>query len=109
VDILIDMMQMSKREKASIGSFRPVKVAVLDTGLDLNHPSVNPEKYKDFVGSDGAPRKGNTSHGTISVDLILRMYQDADLYVARIFEDDSPCPEDGVACMTQVSFPDFFV
>lgn len=42
--------------------------------------------YKDFVDLGESLMKDNTSHGTSSVDMILRMCQDAKLYVARVFE-----------------------
>ncbi|KIW14801.1 hypothetical protein PV08_07586 [Exophiala spinifera] len=91
--------------------YNPVKIAVIDTGFDSN-PSHKARrqiiKYKDFViaprSPDGKgikdkanmgnpdepldPMKDLTGHGTTSVELILKVYRDAALYVARIFKSN---------------------
>jgi subtilisin family serine protease len=84
--------------------YKPVKIAVIDTGVDPNHRQAGKFRYKDFVdGTDvenlvekgmenvnekATAKKDNTGHGTISVELILKVYEKAELYVARVFEKD---------------------
>lgn len=65
-------------------------------------------KYRDFVAEAAEASQTNSSllaserddktiltldtsdskHGTTSVEIILRVYEEADLYVARVFEHD---------------------
>lgn len=81
------------------------KVAVLDTGLDAQHPYINTRwkrdelkdrGYVDFVSEDGKERvpKDEDGHGTHCAGLILRYAQRANLYVARITETNEPCRKD---------------
>ncbi|KAF9876389.1 pfs domain-containing protein [Colletotrichum karsti] len=76
----------------------PVRVAVLDTGIDLTHPDVEArienikgtynwlaEKHKKKVHD----RNG---HGTFTACLILDYAPDAELYVAKIAEKDPSNP-----------------
>jgi subtilisin family serine protease len=96
---------------------RPIKVAVLDTGLDIHHPNFKnprvtrflggnpvwasdhePSQYdrikacEDFTG-DGPLRgkdemKDLDGHGTQVTELILRIAPRSEVYVARICEGD---------------------
>lgn len=51
-----------------------------------NNRPVTGERKDDIVQ---VPQDtSNSKHGTISVDIILRVYEEADLYVARVFEHD---------------------
>ncbi|KAJ5668904.1 Extracellular alkaline serine protease [Penicillium macrosclerotiorum] len=78
----------NRRRNETDTHYRRVKIAVIDTGLDPEHGLANKINYKDFVEEGSTERKDCTGHGTISVDLILRVYEAADLYVARVFERD---------------------
>ena len=93
-----------------------VKVAILDTGVSPHHPFTkkvqdprdrrNKDRYKDFVPKTGEqPDDNNTSHGTRALDLVLRMYEDADVYVARVFETDLSKPERDAYRMGEVRRP----
>jgi hypothetical protein len=81
----------------------PVKIAILDTGLDMTHPDVearlaniretcnwtNGRSYdKNIADCNG--------HGTHTAGLILDYAADAELYVAKI-ADNEPCHPDIVA------------
>lgn len=79
-------------------SGRRVKIAILDTGIDLAHPDfskVDPNhedygtprdrvKWKSFVSSDGD--QDHSGHGTHSVALLLRLAPKAKIFVARVVE-----------------------
>jgi subtilisin family serine protease len=73
-----------------------VKVAVLDTGIDLDHPLL--ESYKkigqisqglcnDLVTGQ-VPNRDSTGHGTHCAHTILKVCKTARLYIARVFESD---------------------
>jgi subtilisin family serine protease len=74
-----------------------VKVAVLDTGIDSDHPFIienwhrppdNDKRYHDFTSemSSEQPLKpvDNDGHGTHVAGIILQFAPDVELYVARI-------------------------
>ncbi|XXG96336.1 hypothetical protein Hte_002618 [Hypoxylon texense] len=76
----------------------PVKIAILDTGIDLNHPDVEArsenikgkynwlnEKFRNGVHD----RNG---HGTFGSGILLDYAPDAHLYVAKIAEDRPSSP-----------------
>jgi hypothetical protein len=85
-------MKMSKKLKLTDNTYHPVKIAVLDTGLE-SHPRFNKVNYRDFVNSEDDGQVNTSLHGTQSVDLILRAYPEAELYVGRAFENDSDSTE----------------
>ncbi|KAK6535372.1 hypothetical protein TWF694_001833 [Orbilia ellipsospora] len=66
-----------------------IKIAVIDSGVHDNHPQTPLIRdYKDFTGT-GKPgtRLDKTSHGSTGVDLIAQVAPDADIYIARVFEE----------------------
>lgn len=70
-----------------------LKVAVLGTGIDLDHPDFydddrfQPENARSWVGS--APTVDSNGHGTHVVSTILALTQNVDVYVAKISEGTS--------------------
>ncbi|KAJ4982642.1 hypothetical protein SVAN01_11866 [Stagonosporopsis vannaccii] len=103
------IIRAKSKQSAADDSTRRVKMAVIDTGLMQNHPLAKHVTYRDFVAEAAqakqksghaatTKREDNTTHapqdtsdskhGTISIEIILRVYEDADLYVARVFEKD---------------------
>jgi len=98
-------MQLSKKQKESTGYFQRIKVAVLDTGLEQGLLMSCSVHYKDFVDSNEKCTEDHTSHGTTSMDLILKMYQDADVYIARVFETNDAHGDREAVQMAKVSFP----
>jgi hypothetical protein len=79
-----------------------IKVAVLDTGLDVGHPDIEAraERIKDVRswvnGLDGKQdRKAGDScgHGTHVASLLLGVAPDCDIYIARIAEFDPTSPD----------------
>lgn len=77
-------MKTRKKPKLTDDAYSPVKIAVLDTGLE-NDPRFDDVTYRDFVERKRKGRVDNTSHGTATVDLILQAYPEAKLYVGRVF------------------------
>ncbi|MCJ1475861.1 hypothetical protein MMC13_004525 [Lambiella insularis] len=82
---------------------RRVKIAILDTGIDLAHPdfgkidSAHPEygiprdrvkQCKSFVNSKDGDRD-TSGHGTHSAALLLKLAPKADVYVARVVGEES--------------------
>lgn len=65
---------------------RRIKIAVLDTGLRPDHPLAEQVEYKDFVDLSATQKKDKAEHGTEMVDFILKVYEDASLFIARVFE-----------------------
>jgi subtilisin family serine protease len=76
--------------------YPPVKLAILDTGIDAEHPWIrthwkhrsNMPHFYDFTTS-ADPREAvpidETGHGTHMAGLILQTAPDVDLYVIRVF------------------------
>jgi len=76
----------------------PVKLAVLDTGVDAEHPWIcrrwtqgpNRPHFYDFTtttGTDGTEPVDETGHGTQMAGLILQVAPHVELYVIRVFTD----------------------
>jgi hypothetical protein len=87
-----------------------VKVAILDTGVSPYHEFTRRreylDRYQDFVTKDGEkPDETNTSHGTKSLDLVLRMCEPADVYVAKVFGSGCSSVERDAYRMGEVRCP----
>lgn len=66
---------------------RPVKIAVLDTGIDLNNPAISLDRGKIKDKRNFVPNEDWTDHvghGTQVTSLLLRMAYNAHIYVARV-------------------------
>jgi hypothetical protein len=67
----------------------PTKIAILDTGVTMKYyldykNSIH--GYKDFVsGLDKNPQDAS-GHGTSILRLILQLYEDAEVFIGRVFE-----------------------
>jgi len=64
-----------------------IKVAVLDSGVDMEHPLLKPHQsrireVKDWTGQLG----DQVSHGTCVTALVLSIAPNAEIYVAKVFE-----------------------
>jgi hypothetical protein len=59
--------------------------------------------YKDFVDSNEQHMRDQTLHGTISLDLVLKMYQDAEMYIGRVFETKDAHDDREAAQMAMIS------
>jgi hypothetical protein len=64
-------------------------VAILDTGITEEHYKILKgyiKEYKDFVSNNDKLRQDGTGHGTTALRLLLKLYDDAEVYVGRVFE-----------------------
>jgi hypothetical protein len=94
-------MKTRKNLKLTDDAYHPVKIAVLDTGLE-NNQRFEDVTYKDFVDREREGRVDNTFHGTASVDLILQAYPEAKLYVGRVFNTNQTDEETEPALLAEV-------
>lgn len=75
-----------------------VKVAVIDTGIDLNHPafagSIDTDNMWDFVGGDALPQdegllgQGATGHGTNVAGIVLQIAPKVTILPLRVLGSD---------------------
>jgi hypothetical protein len=80
---------------------RRVKIAVLDTGIRADHPQASHVTYKNFADATTS-KKDLTGHGSNSVDLLLKVYDSAQLYVGRIFTGNTSDEDSGPKAMAEV-------
>lgn len=67
---------------------KSVKIAIIASGTSPDWRKTNKEVvYKDFVEKEGL-HKENDEHGTSSVDLILKVFDRAEIYVAKVSQDN---------------------
>lgn len=70
-------------------TYKRVRVVVIDTGIDGTDPyAKHIRDYKDFVSKKDDVKQDKTGHGTNSVKLIFKVYAQAEVYVARVFESN---------------------
>jgi subtilisin family serine protease len=83
-----------------------VKIAILDTGLDLTHPDMADEskdgrlQYYDFV-DNSATIKDLDGHGTHCTSILAKLAPNAEIFVARVFQK-SRADDSSVAIVTKV-------
>lgn len=83
----LESMSLLLEKNRNAKDYHPVKIAILDTGIDGKHPYWSRIKgYKDFVEGK---KEGvdNTGHGTNGVHLIFKILPEAHIYVARVFKN----------------------
>lgn len=72
---------------------RGIMIAVLDTGIDLDHPSIAKRsvktrmEYKDFTGTQPQDISDNVGHGTHVADTLLQVSPDnIQIFIAKIVD-----------------------
>jgi hypothetical protein len=84
-------MNLLLRRKRKAGGYHPVKVAILDTGIDSKSPYWKKIKgYKDFVAVEEQEGIDKTGHGTNGVYLIFKVIPEVEVYVARVWDSQKP-------------------
>ncbi len=84
-----------------------IKIAVIDTGIDLEHPIfaghlAPPEEWKDFVDGDATPQEVGTTadrgygHGTGVAGIILQVAPKATILPLRVLEQNGSGDLDNV-------------
>ena len=83
-----------------------ITVAVLDTGIDLNHPlfedSLAPSsQWKDFIDDDTYPQEGSASgsahgHGTAAASIVLQVAPKAKILPLRVLDQDGKGDTDDI-------------
>lgn len=77
----------------------PVKIAILDTGIDLTHPDMEARienikgKYNLLNDKFKHAVHDRNGHGTFTAGLILDFAPDAELYIARIADSKPSSPQ----------------
>ena len=88
-----------------------VRIGILDTGIDLGHPALQPfiETNQiqngfcmDFVNSESSIRD-NDGHGTHCAHTILQICNTARLYIGKVFENEKG-DKDSAARVAKVSY-----
>ncbi|KAG4259760.1 hypothetical protein FPRO03_12410 [Fusarium proliferatum] len=79
VDDLIRAMRGDRNDR-----YERVKIAIIDSGLHDRERSRYRAEYKDFTGVP----TNDSWHGTCCAGIIQGMYEEARLYIARVFERD---------------------
>ena len=86
LDELTATLSCSRREDKT--TCPPTKVAILDTGITKKYYRDHKDSihdYKDFVsGLDTNPQDAS-GHGTSVLRLLLQLYEDAEVYIGRVF------------------------
>ncbi|KAF5984257.1 major intracellular serine protease [Fusarium coicis] len=75
----------------------PVRVAILDTGIDSDHPMLEAREdrlggQKDFYNSTQRVASDTRGHGTFAASLLLDYAPDVSLYIAKIADKKNMTP-----------------
>ena len=87
-------------------NYERVRVCVIDTGLREDYKATCSafRGFRDFVDPTNTRVCDNSSggHGTLCAHIILSVFDECDLYVARVFADDNADDETGSVRMAEV-------
>jgi len=91
---------------------RRVKVAILDTGIDCTHDEIQTleamksiKAWKGFPASLD-PRRDRLGHGTHGASVFLRTAPQAELFIARVADDQGRiAPDKGYEAVINVAYP----
>ncbi|GGL85461.1 serine protease [Deinococcus aerolatus] len=92
-----NMIQLSQAQSLVPELGQGVKVAVLDTGFDLSHPSfqgkLDIRNAKDFIDGDNVPQEGGAQfdgygHGTAAASIVLQIAPKVTILPIRVLDAD---------------------
>lgn len=90
-------------------SHKRIKICIIDTGIDITHPSLKAAKLmgnlgemKSFKG-DSEDLNDEIGHGTHIAELVLTLAPEAILYVAKVAVK-RVMPQDDTNLISKVSF-----
>lgn len=114
VDKLNGLLRALTAERDAEYDRQRVKIAVVDTGIspqDLYSQYMKEGMYKDFVDGEDTVKRDDVGHGTNTVNLIFKVFEFPDIFVARVFKttlasDDTPrfVKQARPPCVTDESF-----
>jgi len=89
------MIETNRKE-----SQRRVRVAILDTGVDITHPDMQAALERNQLVARGFPAsldpfRDRHGHGTHGVSVILKTAPNVVVYIARMVDDDGKIMEEG--------------
>ncbi|KAG8356412.1 hypothetical protein FVEN_g5734 [Fusarium venenatum] len=100
LDDLEKLFGVMKRDKKD--QYEKVKIAIIDSGINDTvkgrYMAENSIEYKDFTHEI----YNDSWHGTCCTKIILDMYEEAQLFIARVFEKDHANNEEGPIRMAKV-------
>ncbi|TDZ16268.1 hypothetical protein Cob_v010829 [Colletotrichum orbiculare MAFF 240422] len=67
-------------------SCKPVKIAILDTGLDPAYSSRGTVGFRDFVDERNRGFLDSSGHGTSAFQLMQKVHKDAQIFIGRVWE-----------------------
>lgn len=82
---------------------RRVRIAILDTGINMNHPEIKARKERvkgfhcEIKGLETKANEDTSGHGTSAALLLMQVAPEADIYVARVFRETQEVVPDQVA------------
>ena len=83
-------MNLLLRRKRKAGGYHPVKIAILDSGIESSSPFRKRIKdYEDFVTPEDQVGIDKTGHGTKGVCLTFKVIPEAHVYVARVWDSQN--------------------
>lgn len=90
---LVDQYNVDIDEKHSHSkdqTYSRLRIAILDTGIDMNHPEIfGDERIKAHKSWTGTSADEDTSgHGTHIASTILSLTKNVDVYIAKITENN---------------------
>lgn len=89
-------------EVADTDNGDPVKIAILDTGVDNNHPLIQTQQHRikgwadwtqNYEGKEGNARIDRSGHGTHSTWLLLQYAPGAEIYVSKVSTGEKTDPQ----------------
>ncbi|KAK3177310.1 hypothetical protein K4F52_009876 [Lecanicillium sp. MT-2017a] len=96
---------LMSRHKIGESGNAALKIAVLDTGIDMSHPIIDDEqsRIKDFkTWCGGRADEDADGHGTHIAGILLDLTRNVDLYIGKIIDTESVESRDHIAQVSRI-------